>query len=412
MKRIVTILTVLIFVPSASFAATLTNTPSYTFSRDLTNGRSGTDVTALQNLLISKGYLSGLATGHFGLLTKKAVIEWQIVMGISPASGYIGAKSRAILNSPISTDPTNTTSTTASTDTAGAMTQAQLDAQNAALGRTQFNPAPVATPPVTTTNSAPVKVAENNSPPVSSWADLENRGFALANQKGWTSLTIPNEAGEKRYYRLEAGTWVRKGTLAEAQQQYQAPLPSPTAAQIAGIRSLCAWITSQGTSEMAKSCADGTVLNGYNTNANFRSGMDVLVQELQQKQAAITQQQANCSAFLGTPYDPQATPETNVQISQAATSNYEACIAGTPAAWQHAGQEIQQSQTNHQLSQLQNSIDANTAATQQMQRSLQEQQSLQQQQHWQNALNQYNTPKQTHCGIDAGEWNCNLPGIQ
>jgi hypothetical protein len=66
------------------------------------------------------------------------------------------------------------------------------------------------------------------SPQITSWTDLENQDFALANQKGWTSMTIPNEVGEKRYYRLEAGTWTRKANLAEAQQPYQAPPPPNT----------------------------------------------------------------------------------------------------------------------------------------------------------------------------------------
>src|SRR5258708_2822611 len=43
---------------------------SYSFTRDLTVGSRGADVTALQNLLGSKGYLSVAATGYFGQLTK------------------------------------------------------------------------------------------------------------------------------------------------------------------------------------------------------------------------------------------------------------------------------------------------------------------------------------------------------
>ncbi len=63
-------------------------------------------------------------------------------------------------------------------------------------------------------------------PPVVSWTDLENKDHAIANQNGWTSQTITNN-GETRYYRLEAGTWVRKDTLAESQQPYQPPNTTP-----------------------------------------------------------------------------------------------------------------------------------------------------------------------------------------
>ena len=127
-------------------STTVPATPaSYTFLKDLTVGASGADVTALQNILISTGYLSGSATGYFGSLTKTAVIKWQTAVGVSPASGYIGVKSRATLGGSTSTGTINITD---STSTNGAMTQAQLDAQNAALGRKQFNTAPAIAPPL------------------------------------------------------------------------------------------------------------------------------------------------------------------------------------------------------------------------------------------------------------------------
>ncbi|MCX6717888.1 MAG: peptidoglycan-binding protein [Candidatus Taylorbacteria bacterium] len=63
------------------------------FTKDLTVGSKGAEVTALQNLLgISP------ATGYFGSLTKAAVIKYQLEKGISPAAGYVGAKTRASLN--------------------------------------------------------------------------------------------------------------------------------------------------------------------------------------------------------------------------------------------------------------------------------------------------------------------------
>lgn len=74
---------------------------SYAFSTDLTLGSKGADVTALQQLLVSKGYLTmpaGVAMGYFGNLTKAAVSAWQAASGISPAAGYFGPKSRGVVN--------------------------------------------------------------------------------------------------------------------------------------------------------------------------------------------------------------------------------------------------------------------------------------------------------------------------
>jgi len=72
---------------------------SYSFTKDLTLGSRGADVTALQTLLINEGYLSSSATGYFGAMTKAALIKYQMAKGISPASGFFGPKSRAFVNS-------------------------------------------------------------------------------------------------------------------------------------------------------------------------------------------------------------------------------------------------------------------------------------------------------------------------
>lgn len=73
---------------------------SYSYTRDLTVGAKGADVTALQGLLISKGYLKiASPTGYFGSLTQAAVAAWQAAVGLSPAAGYFGPKSRAYVAS-------------------------------------------------------------------------------------------------------------------------------------------------------------------------------------------------------------------------------------------------------------------------------------------------------------------------
>ncbi len=104
--------------PSTTTTTTTPTAPasSYTFTRDLTVGSTGADVTALQQALISGGYLNATATGYFGSLTQAAVAKWQTAMGISPAAGYFGAKSRAAF---AAAGPSSTTTTTTTTPVTG-----------------------------------------------------------------------------------------------------------------------------------------------------------------------------------------------------------------------------------------------------------------------------------------------------
>ncbi|OHB17882.1 MAG: hypothetical protein A2913_01225 [Parcubacteria group bacterium RIFCSPLOWO2_01_FULL_40_65] len=88
--------------PSTVPAATPVSTPqvsgaTYNFTRSLTVGSQGADVTALQDYLTSTGHFiySGGSTGRFGAVTKAALVAWQAANGVSPASGYFGPVSRA-----------------------------------------------------------------------------------------------------------------------------------------------------------------------------------------------------------------------------------------------------------------------------------------------------------------------------
>ncbi len=70
---------------------------SSAITSDLTVGSTGSQVVALQNSLVSGGYLmmpAGVAPGYFGSLTKSAVAKWQAAVGL-PATGYFGPLSRA-----------------------------------------------------------------------------------------------------------------------------------------------------------------------------------------------------------------------------------------------------------------------------------------------------------------------------
>lgn len=71
---------------------------------DLDIGSSGSAVVTLQKFLIQAASgaaatrLAGAgATGYFGIITKAALVEYQVSVGISPPSGYYGATTRAFV---------------------------------------------------------------------------------------------------------------------------------------------------------------------------------------------------------------------------------------------------------------------------------------------------------------------------
>jgi len=74
------------------------------FTRDLQVGSKGDDVNLLQNFLITQNagpaaqaLAANGATTYFGNLTMQALAEYQQSIGISPAAGYFGPKTRAYL---------------------------------------------------------------------------------------------------------------------------------------------------------------------------------------------------------------------------------------------------------------------------------------------------------------------------
>lgn len=78
-----------------------TATAGVSFSQNLTVGSTGSEVVALQQMLVAQGHLvmpAGVAYGYFGSMTKAAVAKWQAANGVSPAAGYWGPLSRAKAN--------------------------------------------------------------------------------------------------------------------------------------------------------------------------------------------------------------------------------------------------------------------------------------------------------------------------
>ncbi|MEN9921226.1 MAG: trimeric autotransporter adhesin [Candidatus Parcubacteria bacterium] len=85
------------------------------YTRDLTVGSTGADVSELQAFLNAKVAAGLPTTGYFGTLTKAAVVKWQASVGL-PATGYFGKMSR----DKIAGDTTSTGgSTTGSSDLSG-----------------------------------------------------------------------------------------------------------------------------------------------------------------------------------------------------------------------------------------------------------------------------------------------------
>jgi hypothetical protein len=72
----------------------------FNFTKNLSYGSRGEDVSELQKILLAQGYLklrTGLPTGWFGPLTRAALIKWQTANGV-PATGVFGPLSRAKMN--------------------------------------------------------------------------------------------------------------------------------------------------------------------------------------------------------------------------------------------------------------------------------------------------------------------------
>ena len=80
------------------------------FTRSFGFGSRGSDVSALQTLLIKKGYLSTNPTGYFGMMTKEALIKFQSGNGVR-GTGYMGELSKVIANKHCEDTAVNGTST-------------------------------------------------------------------------------------------------------------------------------------------------------------------------------------------------------------------------------------------------------------------------------------------------------------
>jgi hypothetical protein len=120
-----------LFAATAVFAFVVV-ADAATYTRDLTIGSTGTDVVALQDMLIASGDLvmpAGVSKGYFGALTKSALAKWQAKMSISPAVGYFG---------PITRAKAEGSSTTGGSTTGGSTTSGDLQGGAGSIDEAEF----------------------------------------------------------------------------------------------------------------------------------------------------------------------------------------------------------------------------------------------------------------------------------
>jgi hypothetical protein len=118
-------------VTGSTSSTVTTSSTGYQFNTNLTVGSTGVDVLNLQKVLnmnpatqvatVGAGS-PGSETSTFGPATKAAVIKFQTLYGISPVAGYVGAITRAKLNSMAGSTTTGGSTTTTTTTTGGTTT--------------------------------------------------------------------------------------------------------------------------------------------------------------------------------------------------------------------------------------------------------------------------------------------------
>ncbi len=108
---------------------------TYNFTRDLAVKDTGEDVQALQQLLVSLGFLKETPTGYFGVKTRAAVSAYQAAHAI-PMTGVLGPRTRAALSGSMTASTTTPTTSTLQAQIALLVAQVQLlQAKLAALSR-------------------------------------------------------------------------------------------------------------------------------------------------------------------------------------------------------------------------------------------------------------------------------------
>ena len=202
-------------------SANITSTLSY--------GTSGQDVSELQSILIESGCLNHVATGYFGSLTMNALKCWQKQNSIAN-TGSVDAPTITTLNKVMASAPASSATTQISTDIT----------TSATVCPSGYTCTP--TTPSSATVTCPAGFTCTTNPSAPAIDDCPAGYDCMSTNQSTINSTIT--------------------------------LPPATPAQTTALMALC---TASG-----QDC--NTVLNGYNTNAIFRSNMDIMLQQWQAKQ--------------------------------------------------------------------------------------------------------------------------------
>ncbi|MBI2618342.1 peptidoglycan-binding protein [Candidatus Kaiserbacteria bacterium] len=130
-----------------------TGTTACSFTRSLTVGATGDDVTCLQTYLQGTGHFTFTgAKGYFGSITQSAVAAWQAANGVSPAVGYFGPLSQAKYTAVAGSTGTTGGTTTGGTTTTPAPTGTGLTVGSAGQPAASLAPDSAARVPFTRIN--------------------------------------------------------------------------------------------------------------------------------------------------------------------------------------------------------------------------------------------------------------------
>jgi len=177
--------------------AMIASAQGYAFNTNLTVGSTGSDVVALQTLLMASGYdipaiASGAAAkGYFGSQTKAAVVKYQAANGI-PNTGFVGPLTRASLNG----------STVATNCPAGmTCTPNTAPVVNCPVG---FTCTPIGSPVINNTNGTDGSISVSDSSFVSSGQNIKK-----GESKNVVAVKLQATAGPVTVTRLDVHFSVR-----------------------------------------------------------------------------------------------------------------------------------------------------------------------------------------------------------
>lgn len=95
------------FIIILSIVSTLSLT-SASLDSNLKYGQKSSQVSELQEFLVDKGFLTTSPSGFFGLMTLKAVKNYQLSIGL-PNTGFVGLMTRTAINNELSIDISSST---------------------------------------------------------------------------------------------------------------------------------------------------------------------------------------------------------------------------------------------------------------------------------------------------------------